>query len=306
MNFIVLGAGAIGCYVGGRLAAHGQPVCLVGRPHALEPIAQHGLKVTDLDGFDRTVPASALQMAPTLADAAPGADSVILLCVKSGATESAARELAAACAPGTPVISLQNGVDNVARIAALAPGLNVLAGMVPYNVVLRGAHVHRATAGHLQLQRDAVTERIAPLFNAAGLATTLPPDIRAVQWGKLLLNLNNPVNALSDLPLRQELLDRDCRRVFAALQTEALRVMARLRNWVVIEKGEVGVGQTGTAKLRLRLDLTQMPKTFQVSALSNKDWNLESEWARWPFVNAEAAPVSSPEDEPAGEEEGQR
>ena len=71
MNFIVLGAGAIGCYVGGRLAAHGQPVCLVGRPHALEPIAQHGLKVTDLDGFDRTVPASSLQLAPTLADAAP-------------------------------------------------------------------------------------------------------------------------------------------------------------------------------------------------------------------------------------------
>ena len=87
---------------------------------------------------------------------------------------------------------------------------------------------------------------------------------------------------------------------------EALRVMARLRNWVVIDKGEVGVGQTGTAKLRLRLDLTQMPKTFQVSALSNKDWNLESEWARWPFVNAEAAPVSSPEDEPAAEEEGKR
>jgi len=77
------------------------------------------------------------------------------------------------------------------------------------------------------LARGAVTERIAPLFNAAGLATMLPPDIRAVQWGKLLLNLNNPVNALSDLPLRQELLDRDCRRVFAALQTEALRVMAR-------------------------------------------------------------------------------
>ena len=74
MHFIVLGAGAIGCYVGGRLAAHGQPVCLVGRPHALEPIALHGLKVTDLDGFDRTVPVSALQLAHTLADAAPGPD----------------------------------------------------------------------------------------------------------------------------------------------------------------------------------------------------------------------------------------
>ncbi len=227
MHFIVFGAGAIGCYVGGRLAAHGQHVSLVGRPHALQPIALQGLKVTDLDGFDRQVPATALPMAHTLADAAPGPDSILLLCVKSGATESAAREIAAACAPGTPVISLQNGVDNVARVAALAPGLNVLAGMVPYNVVLRGAHVHRATAGHLQLQRDAVTESIAPLFNAAGLATVLPTDIRAVQWGKLLLNLNNPVNALSDLPLRQELLNRDCRRVFAALQAEALRVMER-------------------------------------------------------------------------------
>ena len=227
MHFIVLGAGAIGCYVGGRLAAHGQAVTLVGRAHALQPIAAQGLRVSDLDGFDRTVPATALRLAATLAEAAPGADSIVLLCVKSGATESAARELAAACAPGTPVVSLQNGVDNVARVQALAPGLNVLAGMVPYNVVLRGAHVHRATAGHLQLQRDAATERVAPVLAAAGLATVLPPDIRAVQWGKLLLNLNNPVNALSDLPLRQELLDRDCRRVFAALQTEALGVMAR-------------------------------------------------------------------------------
>lgn len=75
---------------------------------------------------------------------------------------------------------------------------------------------------------------------------------------------------------------------------EALHVLSRLRNWVVIEKGDLGVGQSGTAGLRLRLDLTQMPKTFQVSALSNKDWNLESDWVRWPFVNAEAAPVSLP------------
>lgn len=227
MHFIVFGAGAIGCYVGGRLAAHGHSVTLVGRAHTLQPIAAQGLRVTDLDGFDRTVPATGLRIATSLAEAAPGADSIVLLCVKSGATESAARELAAACAPGTPVVSLQNGVDNAARIAAGAPAQHVLAGMVPYNVVLRGAHVHRASAGHLQLQRDAVTERLAPVLEAAGLTTVLPPDIRAVQWGKLLLNLNNPVNALSDLPLRQELLNRDYRRVLAALQSEALAVMAR-------------------------------------------------------------------------------
>ena len=103
MHFIVLGAGAIGCYVGGRLAAHGQAVTLVGRAHALQPIAAQGLRVTDLDGFDRTEPAGApaLRLAATLAEAAPGADSIVLLCVKSGATESAARELAAFVAEKT-------------------------------------------------------------------------------------------------------------------------------------------------------------------------------------------------------------
>lgn len=227
-EFIVLGAGAIGCYVGGLLAAGGHRVCLVGRPHTLAPIASNGLRVTDLEGRDCTVPPGRLRLAQTLAAAAPYSGSVILLCVKSGATDSAALELAAACPAATPVISLQNGVDNAARVQAQAPALKVLAGMVPYNVVLRNAHVHRATAGQLHLQGDAITDRLAPLWNAAGLATVLAADIRAVQWGKLLLNLNNPVNALSDLPLRQELLDRDCRRVLAALQTEALAVMARV------------------------------------------------------------------------------
>ena len=203
MHFIVLGAGAIGCYVGGRLAAHGHSVCLVGRPHALAHIAAHGLRVTDLDGFDRTVPPAALQLAHTLADAAPSADATILLCVKSGATESAARELAAVCAPGTSVISLQNGVDNVARVTATAPGLNVLAGMVPYNVVLRGAHVHRATAGHLaakvkdnqQLGDDQPAARQVgdlilqalgqhPLFMSAALPLkVLPPRFNRYQGG---------------------------------------------------------------------------------------------------------------------------
>ena len=226
-EFIVLGAGAVGCYVGGLLAASGHRVCLVGRPHTLAPLAAQGLRITDLEGRDCHVPLGQMRLAHTLAEAGPGSDSVILLCVKSGATDSAAAELAAACSAGTPVISLQNGVDNVTRVQALAPELKVLAGMVPYNVVLRGAHVHRATAGQLQLQHDTLTEGITPLWNAAGLATALPADIRAVQWGKLLLNLNNPVNALSDLPLRRELMDRDHRRVFAALQAEALRVMAR-------------------------------------------------------------------------------
>ncbi len=72
-------------------------------------------------------------------------------------------------------------------------------------------------------------------------------------------------------------------------------MLSRLRNWQVLEKGEVKTGQTYLAGLRMRLDLTQMPKTFQVSALANRDWNLSSEWARWNFTPTEtAAPGGAP------------
>lgn len=235
MNFIILGAGAVGCYVGGRLAAAGQRVTLVGRPRTIEPLALDGLTVTDLDGFKAHLPAPQLTLATSLAAAWPGANgangeepTVILLCVKGGATVSAAQEIADCCPAGTSVISLQNGVDNVARIASAAPQMQALAGMVPYNVVMQSAtHVHRATTGRLHIARSAITEQLVPLLVAAGLATELVDDMRAVQWGKLLLNLNNPINALSDLPLRAQLLDRDFRRILAALQTEALDAMTR-------------------------------------------------------------------------------
>ncbi len=65
---------------------------------------------------------------------------------------------------------------------------------------------------------------------------------------------------------------------------EALRMLSRLRNWNVLEKTSVKADETYLASLRFRLDLSQMPKTFQVTALSNKDWNLASEWARWSFA----------------------
>ena len=226
MHFVVVCAGAIGCYVGARLAAAGQQVSLVGRPGVLGEVALHGLTVSDMDGFVARVPADRLRFAVSVSDVDRSGAPVILLCVKGGATAQAAAEIGAAFAAGTTVISLQNGVDNVQRIRLAAPHLEVVAGMVPYNVVLSSpAKVHRATAGHLQIGPSAVSSEVAACCEAAGLPVVVVPDMLAVQWGKLLLNLNNPVNALSDLPLREELMDRNYRVVLAALQTEALRAM---------------------------------------------------------------------------------
>lgn len=233
MNFIVLGAGAIGSYIGGRLAAAGEVVSLVARPYQLKAMQSVALRVTDLDGFAADVPSSKLnltldfQTAYAKLSADARANVVVLLCVKGGATSSAALELAACVDAGTVVISLQNGVENVARIKAAAPQVQALAGMVPYNVVMKAsAHVHRATAGKVQLEASEKSHAIATRFNAAGIRVSVASDMKSVQWGKLLLNLNNPINALSNVPLLDELLVRDFRVVLATLQKEALSAMA--------------------------------------------------------------------------------
>jgi 2-dehydropantoate 2-reductase len=243
MNIIVLGAGAIGCYVAGRLAAAGERVTLVGRPRTTEPLALGGLTVTDLQGFKAHVAADLASQQLSVASnlklawqtrktqhSDAGETTVVLLCVKGGATSSAAQEIADCCPAGSVIVSLQNGVDNVARISTIAPQMTALAGMVPYNVVMKTAtHVHRATMGQIYIEQSSLTtELTAELvgkFNASGLKASASGEMRAVQWGKLLLNVNNPINALSDLPLREQLLNRDFRYVFATLQQEALVAM---------------------------------------------------------------------------------
>lgn len=64
----------------------------------------------------------------------------------------------------------------------------------------------------------------------------------------------------------------------------ALRMLSRLRNWSVLDKTAIKTDEIYVAGLRMRLDLTQMPKTFQVTAIANRDWNLASEWVRWSFA----------------------
>jgi hypothetical protein len=69
---------------------------------------------------------------------------------------------------------------------------------------------------------------------------------------------------------------------FASL-AEALRVLSRVRSWQVLERGEVDAGTEYEAALRMRLDVSQLPKPFQVNALTSREWNLASEWQRWPL-----------------------
>ncbi|MGL4286088.1 MAG: 2-dehydropantoate 2-reductase, partial [Phreatobacter sp.] len=233
VRFVIVGAGAIGCHVGGRLAAAGEAVVLVARPRIAGALKGQGLVVSDLDGFRAELAPGSLVVVDSVAEAAMGGQpSLVLLCTKGGATAEAAAEIGQAFPAATPVLSLQNGIDNVARIEAAAPRLQALAGMVPFNVVLTPDEqgrltAHRATSGDLHAADHAASRSVAAAFAHAGLPLRLAADMISVQWGKLLFNLNNPVNALAGLPLRDELLDSRYRQALAALQEEALDVMVK-------------------------------------------------------------------------------
>lgn len=223
---LVMGAGAVGSWVGGCLQAGGAAVHFVGRPRVLAALREHGLRLTDLDGRDQRLAPADLRLSEQVpAGAAP---LLVLLSVKSGATAAAAAQLAAALPAGTPVLSLQNGVSNARVAREAAPSLDVVPGMVPYNIAeLAPGHVHRGTGGALAAQDHPALRAAQPAFERAGLRLKLHADLQPVLWGKLLLNLNNPVNALSGLPLREQLADTGYRRCLAALQDEALQVLQR-------------------------------------------------------------------------------
>jgi 2-dehydropantoate 2-reductase len=204
------------------------PVTMVGRPRMLDAWRAQGLRLTDLDGGSLQVPAHRLDLHTTLPVGLSPA--LVLLAVKGGATADAARELQAVLPAGTPVLSLQNGIANPDTMRAAAPALTALAGMVACNIAMPApAHLHRATDGEWAAEDHPALRAWQPVFAAAGVPLELHADLAPLQWGKLLLNLNNAVNALSGLPLRAQLLDRDLRRCMATLIDEALAALAAAR-----------------------------------------------------------------------------
>lgn len=221
-HIAIVGAGSVGCYIGGRLNAHAR-VTFIARPRIVTAIAAHGLTLSDLLGFHEHIEASALDVTTDMR--AASAAELILITVKSGATDGAAGELASVLTRPALIASFQNGLHNGQRLQDRLPQHRVLAGMVPYNILQQPpASFHQGTSGQLMVENDAGLAPFLAAFKAAGLELTLRDDMAAVQNAKLLLNLNNAINALADVPLRDELSQRAWRRCLAMAQDEALRI----------------------------------------------------------------------------------
>ncbi|WP_426529676.1 2-dehydropantoate 2-reductase [Bradyrhizobium sp. McL0615] len=215
----IAGAGSIGCFVGGMLAAGGHRVALLARPRVIAEIEAGGLRPTSFEGFDQTLPRDrfALSENPSIFEDA----GIVLVTVKSADTAAMADIIARHVPSDVIIVSLQNGVSNAAVLRDRLPGRRVLGGMVPFNVIALGnGRFHRATSGDIVIAQDAALP--AERLSVAGLTIRATDNIEGVQWGKLVLNLNNALNALADLPLRRQLAQRPWRQLFADQIAEGL------------------------------------------------------------------------------------
>jgi len=249
----VLGAGAVGGYFGAALARSGLDVTLIGRPAQVAAIERDGICVVTADGEWSARPA-----ASAAAAAAQGAD-VVLLTVKTPDSEAAARALAPHLAADARILSLQNGVDNAARVGAVVPN-PVYAAVVyvgcyveaPGRVRHTGRGdlvlgVPRAVAGRGDAAGDL--SALAAMFARAGVACPIAADIDAALWAKLALNCAfNAVSALGRARYGRMVQTAPVR----AIMEEAIRetvAVARADGVVLDAAGQIAAAQALAAAM---------------------------------------------------------
>jgi 2-dehydropantoate 2-reductase len=221
-HIAIYGAGTLGCFMGGLLLLAGRRVTFLARPRIAAELAVHGLLLSDFKGLHARIIQETLDV-QTSPDFLREAD-LVLLTVKSRNTQAAADEIAALTRPDVPVLSLQNGVDNLDILRKRLGNGRAIGGMVAFNAVRKGrGHFHRGSHGPIVIEEG--WPDLLHLISVPGLKVTPTANITAVLWGKLLFNLNNGLNALSSLPLRKELEDRRWRRLLAAQIAEALQII---------------------------------------------------------------------------------
>ncbi|MGJ8564255.1 MAG: 2-dehydropantoate 2-reductase [Alphaproteobacteria bacterium] len=226
LKVAVLGAGSIGCYLGGQLVKGGADVMFIGRPRFQKDLAEQGLTLTHYERSDIVLTPDAFQFALT-PEAAAGCD-IVLVCVKSQDSTEAARSIKPFLDKEALVISFQNGVRNADAIQAELPASIVLGAIVPFNVTGTGAgRFHSGTEGDLIVQShdDPRVGALVGAFGGGGQILKTVPDVKAVQWGKLLVNLNNGLNTLLGGTLHEGLRQKPYRLALSMMIEEGLSVL---------------------------------------------------------------------------------
>jgi 2-dehydropantoate 2-reductase len=195
LKICILGAGALGCAIGGTLTEAGHEVWLVNRDaQHVAAMNRTGLTMR-LDGVDRIVKVRATTHANGI-DLASGPVELVVVLVKSFHTREVMESATSIIDEHTVVLSLQNGVGHEEVLASVVGRARVLAGktytggvMLAPGHIIAGIRGKETIIGELSGQVSARAQHIADTFSAAGLATTVSGDIMVTIWEKLLVNV---------------------------------------------------------------------------------------------------------------------
>ncbi|HYL68275.1 MAG TPA: 2-dehydropantoate 2-reductase, partial [Candidatus Limnocylindria bacterium] len=267
----VVGAGAVGSYFGGMLARAGGQVTLIAREAHVNAI-RHGGLFLDTVTFQERVAVAASTEVSAARDA-----EFVLFCVKTVDTEDAARQLAPHLAPGAIVISLQNGVDNVARICA-SSGIDALPAVVYVAAALpEPGHVKHSGRGeiitgelpgnpHVTSSQPGRPERAVALFSGAGVPCRISPSIEIDLWTKMLMNCaGNAVTAIAQTSFGHAARNPEIRDVMRQVIDETVKVGRALgvqlpeAGWV--EKGIKNAEGLGEATSSMAQDIARGKRT---------------------------------------------
>jgi 2-dehydropantoate 2-reductase len=228
VKVVVVGAGGVGGYFGGRLVQSGVDVGFVARGKHLESLRADGLRVRSVRG-DFEVPVAATDDPSVL-----GPADYVLVTVKSYDTDEVAHSIRPVVGERTAVVSLQNGVDNEERLAAVLGEDRIVGGAAYIFATIAGPGVIDHTGGPARLVlgewRGGTSDRVAALvqaFEAAGVDVEESADIRAVLWSKFaFICAQAGVTAAVRLPIGEILAVRAGRDLFRTLSAEVCAVAA--------------------------------------------------------------------------------
>ena len=222
-DYVVHGAGGIGCVVAGRLAGIDKAVTVIARGAHLAAMQANGLV---LKGMTEARPDLAVVGHPD--EAVIGPDTVVILAMKTNDT-AAALDDAGDRYRDLPVLCFQNGVGN--EEIASARGLHTYGCVVIVGgrILQPGVVMHTAGStlmiGPWPRGIDELTERVVADLVEARMRARAHPEIAAAKWGKLFRNLNNAYLALADLAVQQSTRFEEHRLFLADVQEEALDVL---------------------------------------------------------------------------------
>lgn len=253
MKFLFLGAGAIGTYVGGSLAASGHRVCFTERPDVAAQLSERGL-VLHIGGEQRSVQTA--QFFSSTAEALDlGSPDLVVVALKSFDTAPAVRALVDTARPVPPILTLQNGVDNEATIAGIVGPGRVLSGTVTSAVSKPrlGEIVEEKHRGLGVALGHPLVGPLVEALNEAGLDARTFPEAGPMKWSKLLTNLTgNATSAILDMPVGALFADRRSYQIEVAVLRECLAVMRAL--------GHRPVNLPGTPVRLLALAAERVPR----------------------------------------------